>query len=200
MTRNLLIASQNVNKITQLQPLLEKAGFVVTDARSLKLPEPEEDSGTFIGNARIKAKAAVEATGMAVLADDSGLVVEALGEFPGVDSAPYAKSLGGYEAAIKDIFKRLNGRPADCYYISTIMVMFPDGREVVGIGKVHGCLLETPRGDNHFGYDPWFLVDGGDKTFGEMTLHESVQISHRGRALDDLMQKLEGCHDLRAVS
>src|ERR1700748_2831619 len=98
----ILIASQNIHKIEEITPILLEAGFDVTDARSHALPEPVEDSGTFIGNARIKAKAAVEATGMAVLADDSGIIIDALGDFPGVETAPHAQSLGGYPQAIAE--------------------------------------------------------------------------------------------------
>ena len=187
----ILIASQNVHKLEEITPILQLAGFEVTDARVHKLPEPVEDSGSFIGNARIKAKAAVEATHMAVLADDSGLVMESLeDEFPGVESAPYAKECGGYPAAVADIFKRLAGKSSRCYYIAVIMVLFPDGREVVVSGKVYGHLIETPRGDGTFGFDPWFQIEGQEKTFAELTQEEKSKISHRGHALKELLNEL----------
>lgn len=195
----ILIASQNAHKIEEIAPILRQAGFEVTDARSHNLVEPVEDSGSFIGNARIKARAAMENTGMAVLADDSGLSIEALTdengiEFPGVESAPYAKSHGGYPDAVADIFKRLNGRASRCYYTSVLLVLFPDGREVVATGKVYGRLLETPRGDGTFGFDPWFEIEGSDKTFAELSHEEKNAISHRGLALKELL------HELRALS
>jgi len=199
MTPTLLIASQNQHKIEELQPLLEAAGFIVTDARTHVLPEPVEDSGTFIGNARIKAKAAVEATGMAVLADDSGIVIDELGDFPGVDSAPYAKSLGGYQQAVADLFKRLNGRSPRSHCFCVLLVLFPDGREIIATGRVNTTLIAEPRGQSDFGYDRWLLIDQLDRTFAEITKEEKSAISHRGLALKDLLQKLEGHHDLRAV-
>ena len=190
--QKILIASQNVNKIAQIAPVLKEAGYEVTDARSFNLPEPVEDSGTFIGNARIKAKAACEATGMAVLADDSGLVMNELKDFPGVETAPYAKECGGYPNAVKDIFQRLAGRPANCYYMAVLLVMFPDGREIIATGKVHGCLLEEARGESNFGYDPWFEVPELGKTFAELAQEEILAISHRGHALQDLLRQLKG--------
>lgn len=196
--QKILIASQNAHKIDEIAPILRLAGFEVTDARSHSLPEPVEDSGSFIGNARIKAKAAMEATGMAVLADDSGLVIEALPEeFPGVESAPYAKECGGYPAAVADLFQRLDGKPSDCYYIAVILVLFPDGREVIVQGKVKGRLMPEPRGEGTFGFDPWFEITDGamtGKRFAEITTEQKHQISHRGQALKELL------NELRAVS
>lgn len=200
MTQKLLIASQNVHKIQELQPLLEKVGFVVTDARMHDLPEPEENGGSFIANARIKAKAAFQATGMAVLADDSGIIIDELGDFPGVDTAPYANGLGGHKNAVPDIFRRLNGKPSTCHYVSVLVLLFANGEEIIAQGRVNGTLIDTPRGEGKFGFDPWFLVDGMDKTFAELTNEEKNRISHRGLALQDLLKKLEGHHELRPVS
>jgi XTP/dITP diphosphohydrolase len=187
----ILIASQNSNKIAEIAPILEQAGFEVTDARSHDLPEPVEDSGTFIGNARIKAKAAMEATGMAVVADDSGIIIDALGDFPGVETAPYAKSLGGYPQAVADIFSRLDGKSADCHYICILLVVFPDGSEIIATGKVHGHLIREPRGSGNFGFDPWFELKDSNKTFAEITPEEKHRISHRGLALQDLLRQLK---------
>jgi XTP/dITP diphosphohydrolase len=186
----LLIASQNAHKIDEIKPFLEQAGFDVTDAREHALPEPEEDGGSFVANARIKAQSAVKATGMAVLADDSGLVVEALGEFPGVDSAPYAKSCGGYPEAVADIFKRLDSKPSDCYYSATLLLLFPDGREFISEGRTYGRLIEQRRGAGTFGYDPWFEIKERQQTFAEISTEEKNAISHRGAAIRDLMKKL----------
>jgi len=190
----ILIASQNAHKIEEIAPVLLAAGFEVTDARMHKLPEPVEDSGSFIGNARIKASAAAKATGMAVLADDSGLVMESLAnEFPGVESAPYAAECGGYPAAVADIFKRLEGKSSRCYYVCYIIVYFPDGREIIVNGRVYGHLIETPRGSGIFGFDPWFQIEGtafDGKTFTEITNEDKHTISHRGSALKELLDEL----------
>jgi XTP/dITP diphosphohydrolase len=191
----ILIASQNIHKIEEITPVLVQAGFEVTDARMHVLPEPVEDSGSFVGNARIKAKAAMEATGMAVVADDSGIIIDALSsdlaEFPGVETAPHAKECGGYPQAIAEIFKMLDGRPANCHFVSVLLVRFPDGREIIATGKVHGILIPMPRGDRNFGYDPWFKVPELGKTFAELPIEEKFPISHRGRALQDLLRQLK---------
>ena len=200
MTPTLLIASQNAHKIEELKPLLEQAGFAVTDARDVKLKEPVEDGKTFVDNARIKAIAAVKATGMAVLADDSGLIIDALRDFPGVDTAPYVKSVGGTDRAVVDICNRLDGRDPACHYVSVLVLHFPDGGEIIAQGRVNGRLIRDGRGAGTFGFDPWFLVDGMDKTFAELTTTEKNRLSHRGLALQDLLRQLKDRHDLRAVS
>lgn len=200
MTQTLLIASQNNHKILEIRPLLEQAGFNVTDARVHTLEEPEEDGGTFIANARIKALSAMKATGMAVLADDSGLVIDALGEFPGVDTAPYAKEMGGYPQAVADIFVRLDGKPADCHYVCILMLIFPNGEELIAEGKVHGTLVREPRGAGNFAFDPWFQIKGTDTTFAELSGDEKSKISHRGLALNDLVQQLKNRDDIRSLS
>lgn len=190
MTRTLLIASQNAHKIDEIQPVLEQCGFSVTDARTHQLVEPEEDSGTFIGNARIKAVSAGLATNMAVLADDSGLIIDELGDFPGVETAPYAKEVGGYPQAVADIFKRLDGRPASCHYVCVMLLRFANGEEIIAQGKVHGTLMREPRGTGTFGFDPWFQIAGSGKTFAEISAEEKNAISHRGLALKDLVEKI----------
>lgn len=194
MSKTILIASQNVHKISEIQPVLERFGFTVTDARSHELVEPEEDGGTFIANARIKSESAGKSVNMAVLADDSGLIIDALGDFPGVDTAPYAKGIGGYPAAVADIFKRLDGRPADCHYVCILILRFENGEEIIAQGKVHGTLIEQPRGDGTFGFDPWFQIEGSDKTFAEISAEEKEKISHRGMALHDLAAQLTARH------
>lgn len=204
MTDTLLIASQNIHKIAEITPMLEAAGYTVTDARHHELPEPVEDGGSFIANARIKAQACMEATGMAVLADDSGLVITELAEgdteFPGVESAPYAQELGGYPQAVADIFKRLNGKPADCAYVCVLLLLFPDGTEIIAEGRVEGTLIPDPRGDGTFGFDPWFQIKGSETTFAEISTEEKNRISHRGLALRELQHLLKHTHELRILS
>lgn len=201
MTDTILIASHNAHKIAEIAPVLEQAGFSVTDARQHRLPEPVEDGGSFLANARIKARSAVEATGLAVLADDSGLVVSGLdNDFPGVESAPYAQGFAdGYAGAVADLLQRLDGRPADCMYVCLLLVLFPDGTEIVARGELHGRLLAQPRGTGTFGFDPWFGIPALGKTCAELTVEEKNALSHRGNALRELQQKLEAYHDLRAV-
>ncbi len=199
----LLIASHNTHKIQELTPPLTAAGFDVCDARDYKLPEPDENGKSFITNARIKAVAAMAATGMTVLADDSGLVIENLSEdeeFPGVDTAPYAKSLGGHANAVSDMFTRLNGRSAECHYTSVLMLLYPDGREIIAEARVEGVLRPEPKGTGTFGFDPWFEMNSTGKRFAELSVSEKNAASHRGLALQNLLHQLRNDRELRAVS
>lgn len=192
MTDTILIASQNAHKIDEIRPLLERAGYKVTDAREHELTEPDETGRTCLENARIKAQSALKETGMAVLADDSGFMVDALGDFPGVDSKPYAESCGGYQGAIDDLFRRLNGRSPQAHCLCILVLLFPDGREVVAQGRIDVEMRAEPKGDSGFGFDQWIYYPKMAKTFAEMTLDEKNSISHRSRALDDLLNRLAG--------
>lgn len=193
MTRKILMASGNAHKIAEIAPILEQAGFTVTDARAHALPEPVEDGETFIDNARIKARAAMEATGMAVLADDSGLIIDALGEFPGVNTSPYVKECGGFQNAVDDLFQRLNGKEAKCHYVSILVLLFPDGQEIIAKGRINGILLPKPTTteEGRFGFDPWFKIEGLEQTFGDLTTEDKNKMSHRSKALQDLLKQLQ---------
>lgn len=196
----LLIASQNAHKIDEIKPLLEQAGFDVTDAREHKLDEPDETGDTFIENARIKAHAAAKATGMAVLADDSGLEMIDLGGAPGVHTKPFTDSKGGYQQAVDYFFEKIGKNVMPAQYYCCLVLCFPDGSEVVGEGVLRGSLYTAPKGENTFGYDPWFVPEGETRSCGEMDIEEKNKISHRSRAIQDLLQKLKARNDLRAVS
>jgi XTP/dITP diphosphohydrolase len=107
---------------------------------------------------------------------------------------------GGYPQAVAHLFEMLDGRPTDCHYKTVLVLQFPDGREITGEGRVNGRLIQTPRGTGNFGHDPWFEVPELGKTFAEMTVDEKNGLSHRSHALQDLLKKLEGLRELRAVS
>jgi XTP/dITP diphosphohydrolase len=196
----IVLASANPKKVGELQALLDASGLDLrVEPRPADLPEPEEDQSDFLGNARIKAEAVAAATGEWALADDSGLVVDALGGEPGVRSARYA----GDDATDDDNVDLLLARLVEAGATSpdqrsarfrcTIVLRSPDGRELVADGTVEGHVVDERRGSGGFGYDPVFVPTEGDgRTFAEMTADEKHAISHRGRALRALVPQLAG--------
>jgi len=192
MPHKILIASQNKHKIAELTPILTVAGFEVVDARSFDLPEPEENGKTFIDNARIKAMAAMQATGLPVLADDSGLQIPEFNFMPGEHTRPFTEKYGGYEN-VRGILLDLAGKEEiAAQYYCCLVLLFPDGREIVAEGTMKGRLVRPDRGQNRFGYDPWFVPDGETRSYGEMSEEEKSRSSHRSLAAQSLLQQLKG--------
>lgn len=186
-----VLASANPNKVAELREILGDRLELVP--RPPEVPEVVEDADDFEGNARLKAVALVEATGMAALADDSGLEVEALGGAPGVRSARYA----GEGASDLDNLTLLLDHLADhpdpagrrARFRCVIVLRRPDGSEVVASGSCSGHIAPAPSGERGFGYDPVFVPDEGDgRSFAEMSAEAKHAISHRGRALADLLR------------
>ncbi len=194
----IVLASANPKKAVELQELLDGSGLdLQVVARPPDLAVPEEDAPDFLGNARLKAVAVAEATGEWAIADDSGLVVDALGGEPGVRSARYA----GEDATDGDNVDLLLRRLAEAgattpkqrtaRFRSSVVVRSADGRELVAEGAVEGRIIDERRGAGGFGYDPVFVPDDGDgRTFAEMAADEKHAISHRGRALRELLPRL----------
>jgi len=186
-------ASANPKKAAELTELLGGLGIEVV-ARPAHVPEVVEDQDTFLGNARLKAVALAEATGLPALADDSGLEVDHLGGAPGVRSARYAGEGGDDDANVAKLLGALDGVPdADrtARFRAVVVVRWPDGREVSAEGSVEGRIAAAPRGAGGFGYDPVFVPDEGDgRSFGQMDPGEKHRISHRGRALRALVAEL----------
>jgi XTP/dITP diphosphohydrolase len=194
----LVVASHNPGKLWELQQLLAPYGVDAVSAGALGLAEPEETETTFLGNALLKAHAAAAAAALPAFADDSGLCVEALDGAPGVYSARWAGEARDFAAAITRVARELNERdarpPYSAHFICALAVVWPDGHEETFIGRVDGVLVFPPRGNKGFGYDPIFLPEGLDKTFGEMMSAEkhalpgdgSVALSHRARAFQAL--------------
>lgn len=188
-----VLASANPKKVAELREILGDRFALVP--RPVEVPDVVEDADTFVGNARLKAAALVAATGLAALADDSGLEVDALGGAPGVISARYA----GEDASDADNVDRLltemaaHPDPGDrrARFRCVIVLQRPDGTEVVADGTVEGHIAVQPRGGGGFGYDPVFVPDQGDgSTFGEMDPAAKHAISHRGKALASLEAQL----------
>jgi XTP/dITP diphosphohydrolase len=199
LTGKIVIATHNAGKLREMRELLEPYGIEAVSAGELHLPEPEETGTTFIANALIKARAATEASGLPAFADDSGLCVDALGGNPGIYSARWAKEAGDFAAAMALVNGKMGQVGAEAtnrgaHFVSALAVTWPDGHEETFEGKVFGQIVWPPRGEKGFGYDPFFLPDGHDLTFGEMTSEEkhgipadgSEALSHRARAFQML--------------
>lgn len=193
MTRKLegrvVIATHNPGKLREMRELLARYGVEATSAGELKLPEPKETGTTFAENARIKAGAAARATGLPAFSDDSGLAVEALGGQPGIHSARWAGPDKDFARAMRVIEEKLSLAGATtpdkrrAAFVSALSVFWPDGHEEAFEGRVDGTLVWPPRGTAGFGYDPMFLPDGFDRTFGEMTGDEKHGLPPRGQGL-----------------
>jgi XTP/dITP diphosphohydrolase len=185
----LVIASHNPGKVREIAALLGPYGVEPVSAATIGLPEPEETEATFRGNAELKALAAARASGMPALADDSGLCVDALGGAPGIYSARWAGPGKDFAAAMQRVRAEMQtkGGPDTAHFVCALSLAYPDGHVDTFEGKVHGRLVWPPRGDRGFGYDPAFVADGYDITFGEMEPAAKHAISHRARAFEQLV-------------
>jgi len=180
----LVAATHNPGKAREIEALLD-GNYTVVTAGSLNLPEPDETESTFTGNAMLKARHAAQASGLVSLADDSGMSVAALDGAPGIFSARWAGPGKDFTVAMKKVEDRLDEIGATdrtAWFTSALAVAWPDGPCVVVEGRVDGTLTFPPRGDRGFGYDPIFVPEGGDLTFGEMEPDAKEAISHRTRA------------------
>lgn len=194
--KQVVIATNNAHKVEEIRTALNFEGWeFLTLADCEPYPEPAEDADTFEGNARIKARAAHEATGLAALADDSGLAVDALGGAPGVFSARYCGVHGDDDANNAKVLAELEGVPDEertARFVCALAFVDEDGTETTAFGTIEGRIAHGLSGEGGFGYDPMFLPDefGGTKTLAEVTQEEKNAISHRGNALRALKEKL----------
>jgi len=188
----IVAATHNPGKVKELAALLEDR-FEVVSAASLGLPEPEETEQTFAGNALVKARAAADACGLIALADDSGLSVTALSGAPGIYSARWAgpnRDFGHAMALVEQRLEEIRSDDRSAWFTSALAVAWPQGPAVVVEGRVDGRLTFPPRGDRGFGYDPIFVPQGHQRTFGEMEEAEKDGLSHRSRAFAKLRAAL----------
>src|SRR5262249_43755655 len=189
ITGRLVIATHNPGKLWELRALLEPFGIDAVAASELGLIEPDESGASFRENARIKAEAAARAAGLPAFADDSGLVVDALDGAPGIHSARWAGPNRDFWAAMEKINEKLQAcgaltpRARRAHFIAALCVAWPDGHLEEFEGRVDGTLIWPPRGDKGFGYDPMFLPDGQDLTFGEMMSAEKHRLPPKGLGL-----------------
>ncbi|WP_426032323.1 RdgB/HAM1 family non-canonical purine NTP pyrophosphatase [Cypionkella sp. TWP1-2-1b2] len=192
----LLVATHNRGKLEEIAKLLEKFEISVVSAGDLGLPEPVETEDSFVGNARIKAHAAAQATGLPALSDDSGITIEALGGAPGVYTADWAETSTGrdFVMAMTKTWDKLEAiaapEPRLAQFLCTLVLAWPDGHDEVFEGAMAGQIVWPMRGDQGHGYDPIFQPLGSDLTFGEMDRWQKNQISHRADAFRKLV---DGC-------
>jgi XTP/dITP diphosphohydrolase len=177
----LVLATRNQGKVAELQRILDDVELL--DAEEAGVPDVEETGDTFADNALLKARAAVAASGLPAIADDSGLSVASLGGEPGVRSARYAGAHGDDEANLRLVLEHMEGQAQrSARFVCAAALVAPDGREWVVEGTVEGKLITEPRGTGGFGYDPIFVPEGEQRTTAEMSPHEKDAISHRGKA------------------
>ena len=201
MNKTVIIASNNAHKADEIRNALNFEGWEFKTLREAGLEsDPEETGSSFVENARIKARAVHELTGGAVLADDSGLMVDALSGAPGVYSARYASVDGkdSSDAANNEkLMRELSDVPDDkrtARFVCSLVFIDEDGSETDAEGTVEGAIGHRPQGQNGFGYDPLFVPDvfGGVKTMAQVSQAEKAQVSHRGNALRALRETLLG--------
>lgn len=203
LTGDVVIATHNAGKLREINEILAPFGLKARSSADYGLPEPAETGFMFSENAAIKAHAAAKATGLPAISDDSGLCLDALDGAPGLFTADWCGNPRNYQAAMQRVDHELTRRKATsraAHFTSAIVVAWPDGHEELFEGRVFGQFVYPPRGKNGFGYDPCFMPDGFDRTFGEMSAERKNGIdwnakppgalSHRARALVAFVQ---GC-------
>lgn len=190
----LVVASTNPGKVTEVRQLLSGLPVVLLTRDDVGgWPEIEETGSTYLENALIKARAVAAITGMAALADDSGIEVDALGGAPGVHSARYSGPGATDETNNQRLIGELARVPAvrrTARYRCVVVIVTPEGEELAALGSCEGTIGFKPRGTGGFGYDPWFLPAGQSRTMAELSAEEKDAISHRGRALRGLVVQL----------
>jgi XTP/dITP diphosphohydrolase len=187
----LVIASHNAGKVNEIHTLLQPLHINVISAAHANVEEPEETGTTFEANAVLKAEHCMHVTGFASLADDSGLVVPAIGGAPGIYSARWAGPNKDFASAFERIRTELGDKPANAYFICVLSLALPDGTTHSFEGRIDGQLTFPPRGDKGFGYDPIFIAENNDVTFGELDPNIKNNISHRARAFAKFLAFLQ---------
>ena len=193
MAEKFVLATHNPGKLKEMAGILEKFGIEVVMPADLGVDVDVEETGTtFVENAMLKAKAICAASGLPAIADDSGLCVDALNGAPGVYSARYGgeglDDPGRYRLLLNNL-RGMGTRAA--HFACAVACAFPNGDEITAEGRCDGAIAFAPMGEGGFGYDPVFLVPEKRKTFAQMTAEEKAEISHRGRALEKFVEKLE---------
>lgn len=186
----LVVASHNKGKVREIMELLAPFNLHVFSAGDIEIEEPEETETTFAGNAGLKARWVADRCGHIAIADDSGLVVNALGGAPGIYSARWAGPEKDFSAAMARVERELKDKGAadmSAYFVSALALALPHEEPRIFQGEIHGHLAFPPRGTNGFGYDPIFVPEGGTLTFGEMDPARKLAMNHRTRAFEKLI-------------
>jgi XTP/dITP diphosphohydrolase len=195
--KKILVATHNQGKLEEISALLGPLNVTIVSAKDLNLPEPEETEDTFVGNARIKAHAAAQASGLPSLSDDSGIEINALGGAPGVYTADWAETPLGRDFVVAmtkthDLLEEKNAPfPRKGRFCCTLVLAWPDGKDFVYEGKMEGKIVWPMRGDQGHGYDPIFQPDGYKKTFGELDRWEKNRLSHRAKAFEKFFEHFD---------
>jgi XTP/dITP diphosphohydrolase len=200
--RRVVLATGNAKKLVELRRIVAEHPAVASGKLEIEVlgladvasyPEPAETMRTFEGNALLKARACVAETGLPALADDSGLTVEELNQMPGVRSARWSGAKATDEENNDLLLRQLDDVPDErrqAAFVSAVALVFGDGREFVRHGQVTGSLLTEPRGNNGFGYDPLFVPDGEQRSYGELAAAQKDATSHRGKAVRAIAEVL----------
>jgi XTP/dITP diphosphohydrolase len=191
----IVAATKNKHKIEEIQAIIREFGMETISRDEAGVPdiEVEEDGRTFEENSEKKARAIMELCGQITIADDSGLMVDALDGAPGVISARFAGEDGNDRKNNEKLLSLLADVPPEkrtARFVSVITMVYPDGRKIMARGECEGHIIYEPKGSNGFGYDPLFVPNGFDRTFAELSGAEKNQISHRAVALQNLRKKL----------
>ena len=192
----IVAATQNKHKIEEISAITKPLGMEIISRKDAGVPdfEVEEDGETFEENSEKKARAIMEACGQVTIADDSGLMVDALGGAPGVYSARYAGEEGNdakNNVKLLAVMSDIPMKERTAKFVSVITMVYPDGSKLVARGECRGHIIFEERGTNGFGYDPLFVPEGFSKTFAELTAEEKNKISHRASALRELERLLK---------
>ncbi|UDM31695.1 XTP/dITP diphosphatase [Lentilactobacillus laojiaonis] len=187
----IVIATNNEHKINEFKAAFEKIGIkVISQSEIVDNFSVDETGSSFEENAKLKAQGLANLTKLPTIADDSGLVVPSLNGEPGIYSARYAGDHDD-EANNQKLLRNLQTKSDRSAYFETALVLIvPNEQSIIAKGRVNGKILKSQRGDNGFGYDPLFYIPEFEKTMAEMTTNEKNQISHRGRAIENLMEKI----------
>jgi len=191
----LILATKNEGKVREIKGLLEPMGFELSALLDYpEIPDVVEDGETFISNARKKARSIADITSAWTLADDSGLVVDALNGAPGVHSARYAGKQGDHLANNQKLLSEMDAVPdgkRNAAFVCVMVLVSPNGDDWVVEGRCDGSIGHKPSGSDGFGYDPLFYLQGEGKTMAELPLERKNELSHRGKALKQMMGVLE---------
>ena len=194
MAGKIVLASGNKGKLREFRQMLEPMGYEIHPQSEFNVTEAEEPFGTFVENALAKARHVSRQTGLPAMADDSGICVDALGGQPGVHSARYAGDPKSDDRNNQKLIADLAGvenRVANYYCVLVYVRSADDPQPIIADGRWSGIVIDEPKGENGFGYDPYFLIPEFGKTAAELSPEEKNACSHRGKALQALMEKLE---------
>lgn len=187
MNKPLLLSTNNKGKLKEYRDILAPKGYLIYCPSDLGIEiEVEETGKTFRENSLLKAQALSEYVNIPVIADDSGLCIDALDDFPGLYSARYASSLGGYQSAYEDLNKKLKDKDRKAHFHCCICLLEKDKKPLYFEGDCPGEILSEPKGSNGFGYDPIFFSTELNKAFGEASEQEKDAVSHRAKAIAKL--------------